>query len=281
MSMPPSESTQGVQDVQASPEEQIVEQESIDTGSQDSQELDTTPQETASWEQDKRFEQMWKKDPNQLYNSYREMEKMVPQTKQEAEKYRQQTLAYEKQVKELQEKHAQLSEVEKMVQFFESNPHYQQALMENLEKISEEQNKLKYGDLPPEAIKQLQEADQVRKELSDFKQQQETEKQLKVIDTELESIDALAKTHGIEYDQKDLLAYCKQNNVPIQHMGAVFSKFAMEAIVNNTKRTSAVETAKSMNGNRERAIAPTQSRTSPETPTTSLHSRIVGMLSKN
>jgi len=235
--------------------------------------------ESQTYDQDPRFETEWNRDPHAMYRSFLNVEKSLPTLQKEHGEYKQKVTDYESKLSTLEGEVGSLSQVKQLVEFFESNPAYQTALMENLEKVAAEQRRIKYGDLPPEMISKLERADAVDKKFQEMERAQELEKQTNVIHSELAGIDSISKKYGVEYDQREFLTYCKTNNIPPQHMGAIFSKFAMDAVVKNAQRQSSVNTAKTIQGNKARAIAPSQSR-QPNAKPESYRDQIARMLTK-
>lgn len=77
-------------EVVATPEAQQPEGQTTGTTSQATTQpgnapATATPQEVSDWLKDKRADTMWKKDPNNMYKSYREMEKLYEPTKKQLE----------------------------------------------------------------------------------------------------------------------------------------------------------------------------------------------------
>jgi chaperonin cofactor prefoldin len=227
--------------------------ESAEVGSQVGDDFD-------SFDKDPRFETEWNRDPNSIYKAFRESEKTLPTLQKEHGEYRDKVSAYESELQELQTQMGSLSQIKELVDFFEGNPDYQKALMSSLAQVAEDQRRAKYGDLPPEVIERIEKGEAAQRRMDEFERQQQVQAQVSVIGEEMKSIDSIASEYNVDYDKGEFLAYCKNNNVPPQLMGAVFSKFAIRQIANSSKRSSAVNTAKKLSTNRSVAISPGQSR---------------------
>jgi len=219
----------------------------LESGSQES-EYQGSPLD--SWDSDERFETQWGGDPNKLYSELKQKEKEA----QELAKYRDEATKYQTQLSEKEESLTKYSKAQQILDFFESNPEYKDGLMTTLQQIEQEQRRVKYGDLPEEAIQKLQEAEAVKKELQEFKNQQLQEKAFQTITKGLDEISSVCKEHGLKFNEEKFLGYCKQKNIPPEYMSAEFHRLANKRILQSSQRKSSVDTAKTINGNITRAI---------------------------
>ena len=219
----------------------------LESGAQESESQGGT---LDSWDSDERFETQWGGDPNKLYSELKQKEKEA----QELAKYRDEATKYQTQLSEKEESLTKYSKAQQILDFFESNPEYKDGLMTTLQQIEQEQRRVKYGDLPEEAIQKLQEAEAVKKELQEFKNQQLQEKAFQTITKGLDEISSVCKEHGLKFSEEKFLGYCKQKNIPPEYMSAEFHRLANKRILQSSQRKSSVDTAKTINGNITRAI---------------------------
>lgn len=206
--------------------------------------------ETESWDADERFESQWAKDPNRLYSELRQKEKEA----QELSRYKQEAARYQQELTQREQSMSQYQKAQQLLEFFESNPEYKNGLMSTLQQIEQEQKRVKYGDLPEEAIQKLQEAEAVKRELEEFKQQQVQEKAFKVISKGLDEIKSVCKENGLKFNEGNFLAYCKQNRIQPEYMAAKFYELAHKRISQSTQRKASVNTAKTIQGNITKAV---------------------------
>lgn len=215
-----------------------------------------------SWDSDERFESQWAKDPNRLYSELRQKEKEA----QDLSRYKQEAERYQSQLTEKEQSMAQYQKAQQLLEFFESNPEYKNGLMSTLQQIEQEQKRVKYGDLPEEAIQKLQEAESVKRELEEFKQQQVQEKTFKLISKGLDEIKGVCKESGLSFNEGNFLAYCKQNKVHPEYMASEFYRLAHKRINQSTQRKASVNTAKTIQGNITKAVPGGSGRNDRKTP---------------
>lgn len=174
-------------------EEMISSSSGEDTGSTATMEPESSrslpTQESDKWESDKRFETMWKKDPNALYKSYREMEK----TYTPKEKISQ----YEKDLQELRSYKEQNGQIVDYVTSLAQHPEYSKHLTEFVQRIEQEMTQKKYGDLAPEVIDRLKKGEDAFNRLETIEQEKAREE----------------KTHAYVEKFSEISRFCEENNI--------------------------------------------------------------------
>lgn len=231
----------------------------------------------SGWDSDERFESQWGGDPNKLYSELRQKEKEA----QELSKYRDEATRYQSQLAEKEQSMAQYQKAQQLLEFFEGNPEYKNGLMSTLEQIEQDQRRVKYGDLPEEAIQRLQEAEAVKQELQEFKTQQLQEKAFRVISDGLKEIGSVCKENGLQFNEEKFLGYCKQKNIPPEGMSAEFYKLAHKRILQSSQRKASVDTAKKINGNITKSVVGGDGRNDRKMPNKqkSFYDTIMGIAS--
>lgn len=198
-------------------------------------------QSYAEWMADKRYETMWKKSPNELYKSYREMEKFIdPLKKQVSER--------EQQLTKLQEEVGKFSELQQVLNLIQSNPRYSQSTNEFFSNLANQIKRDKYGDLPDDVIAKLSEVDQIKQQMQLAEQQQEEARNVEVAKRGLTEVGEFAKQNGIEYDQQEFVDAFLASGLPLSAMMTFFRSAALDSIREN----AAMSATKNIRGNLEK-----------------------------
>lgn len=269
---------QGADSQQTEVNDQVITDDHSESDIQEASFSEPTEQEIQSWDKDKRFNEMWKGDPNNLYKSYKNIEKSYGAVTKERDTYKQQFTTHDQRVKELEGRVKEADEIRKVIDFFDSNPVYQKELLGVLEKLTNEQKRMKYGDLPPEAISKLEKAEQIERRFQEMEQEQQVQQIHGVIDQQLKEIDQIAKENGISYDQSDLLAFARKNGYSPERLSEVFSKKVLSIVKQNAAREASVKTLKTATSNRLASMPASGTRVTPGS--SNLKDKVLNMLMK-
>lgn len=202
-----------------------------------------------TWDKDQRYEKSWKKDPNNLYKSYRELEKVYPTTKAEAEKYRKlfteagiepDTLPNMlKEYQELKSPDRRENQLASYLDNYLKNDLYKQTVLDFFGTLEKKELQARYGEnLPDEVLAKLKDLDEFKqkseKEASDREFGAALESTKSVLAQETTKNETYAKQYGIEYDDQthnDLMTYCRENRIPPSQVHIVFKALAQDAII--------------------------------------------------
>jgi len=241
---------------------------------------DGTGQESMStWDQDKRYSDMWKGDPNNLYRSYTHIEKMLPTVQNEVKTYREQVEEYKRKHEENEGRISELSQFKSVFDSIEQNPLYKEKVLQAIQEAKEEETRIKYPNLPAEAIKQLQQGEQLAQELRQMKEEKAREQATIAIDTTLSKIDGIAQKYGIEYNQVELLNAANQNGIPPQFLEMYFMHKAADMIADIKSRNAQMAVSKQSDSNKQKSIPASPTRPKPTT-SPSLQEKMMAALNR-
>lgn len=237
------------------------------------------------WTTDKRYKTHWKGDPDELYKSYREMDKEYPQLKafqkhaQESEiKIRQE---YESKNTELSSKLQNMEQISSFVDLIDSNPEYSQKLAPIIQEIIKESRRKQYGaDLPDNVISQLREVDQMKAHLEEIKQREQVTKLTEVLDSNLSEIDQFVADRELEYDKDDFLAYCEKNKIPAEFVSSVFYKIALPQITQSAQKKGSQAVVSNLNKNKGSSLPSSTRTSSQQTQSKSFDERFLAAYNK-
>jgi hypothetical protein len=229
------------------------------------------------YEKDPRYEKEWGKDPNSIYKALKEKETGFMSLQKEKEDFTKKLSEYEAKIQEKEAAIGNFSQVKQLVDFFESNPKYGEGLVSYLNQIAEEEKKIKYGDLPPEVIEKLEASDRLSKQMEEMQFEKQRQENFKIIEDQLSTISAYAKKKGITYDEMKFLKYLDKEKVLPQYMADRFKSLASDLSEKMAERKASVNTAKTIASNKQKSLAPTQSRAT-EKPAMTLKDTILQKL---
>lgn len=252
--------SQGTESVQETNEIDTTQQ--TDDVSREGQDV-SVGESLSSWDQDKRYNEMWKGDPNNLYKSYVNMEKMFPTVQSELKTYKERIAESEKRHQEYEGRISELSQFKSVFDTIEGNPLYKEKVLAAIQQAKEEETRMKFGDLPPEAIAKLEKAERVEQQLNEWQQEKALGEARIAVDATLTDLNGIAEKYGFEFDQREFLTYCKENSIPPQYLKMAFMEKAADIIAESSSKRAQTSVTKQADLNKQRAIssAPTRAKT--------------------
>ena len=213
-----------------------------------------TEQEIQDWTQDKRAKTMWKNDPNQLYGSYKSMEKMYAPLKTQTEqlqsvfkKYGIESDGLPNVLEEYQTYKDPNAPQNQMWNYLQTHlqAEHQGEIVEFFNNLDRKLDQKKYGEnLPPEVIEKLKLAEQTSQRLNAIEQKEQEKAQyqqnIQTIESKLTSVESMAKEYDVTWDESTkngFLKHCSDNNIAPELMEKEFAFLAMKAI----KQSAAVQ----------------------------------------
>ena len=206
-----------------------------------------TEQELQDWLKDSRAETMWKKDPNNMYRSYRSMEKMYTPLKSQTEKINKMFKDHGVEVdqfgniiKEYKTLKDPKSPANQWLDYIKGHLSGEDK-DEVIKFFNERDRKLdqkKYGEnLPDSVIERLKKSEELEQRLNQKEEQEkyqaEYNQTVKTIADKLSEVENLAKDYDVIFDadtKSGLLKYCSDNNIDPNYIPAVFSQLALAAV---------------------------------------------------
>ncbi len=225
---------------------------SADSGTEGSEQPKVT-----GWESDKRYETMWGKDPNKAYESYKNMETQM-------EKISRLNKEYESRVREREAEIEKYKPGKQVLDFFESNPKYQELVVNALKEAKKQEQEQKYGaPLNPQIYGALEKSERVERELMKMKEERQVQEISSRIDSSLNEIDSIAKKYELEWDRRDFLTYCNKNNVPPEYMVDKFTRLAHDKITEIVAARGQSAIKGNIQSNRAKSIPSGSGRVAP------------------
>lgn len=183
-----------------------------------------------SWESDKRYESMWRRDPNNLYRSYKEMEKGYEPLKSRVSEY-------ERQVAELKKYKEEQSQFEPWINYIQqlaSHPRFSGDLQSFVQDINQKMRQEKFGDLPDDVIKQLELGVQAHEKLQEVEKKEAYEKEVSSYENVLKDISAFCEENDIDWSNEMMNEFIKfaqsQGVQNPHHLESLFYRHAHPAI---------------------------------------------------
>ena len=245
-----------------------------------------TTQDILDWTKDLRYEKSWKKDSNNLYRSYRDMEKTFNPLKQRAEQYDKLTGTFKQfklepeklgeYVKEYQELKNPDRREYKVTSYFDkwlNDPKFSQQVQNFFAELEKAERQAKWGaELSDEIISKLEGLEKFKTE-AEKKEQEAKENTYRAevtatIQTQTKMNEDYAKKHNIEYDDAThnaLIQYCQDEGIEPKYMHWAFKNFCEDAILEANKKTAVTDTAKKIQNQRKLGIVTTTKGTAPKT----------------
>ena len=250
-------------------------QPEVGTESQEVQEtnplIPQTESEIQDWTQDKRAKTMWKNDPNQLYGSYKSMEKMYTPLKTQTEQLQTMFKQYGIEVDGLPdvlEKYKTYSDPNapqnQMWDYLQTHlaAEHQGEIVEFFNNLDRKLDQKKYGEnLPPEVIEKLKLAEQTSQRLTAIEQKEQEKQQYQqltqTIEAKLTEVEALAKDYDVTWDEttrQGFMKHCSEKNIAPENMDREFAFLAMKAIKTSAAAQGQRAVVKNMETNRKAGI---------------------------
>lgn len=230
---------------------------SIFASKEEPQQIDAT-----SWQKDARYESMWKKDPEGLYKSYRELEKTYEPLKKKSSEYESKMQEFEKREQEF----GQYQEILDFVKLVAAHPQLSGSLKDYVNQTISALNREKYGDLPPEVMEHIRRSEMLEQKLAEKERAETIQREEKLIESNITDIKSFCEKNGIKFmdqDEEAFIKYCIQNDIPTRFMPQVFKDLVMEKIISRTKETSKSSVIKNIQANSKKSFAPAESRSIP------------------
>jgi len=222
-------------------ENQVDSQITQESQDQPAPEAQAQPTENLDWNKDKRKGVLWKSE-NDLYKSYREMEKMQSPLKSELntikESFKKYGVEDPKKITEILEEYRKLKDPEYEVNKFLghldpilSNEVYSNQLKSTIEKLRKEAEREKFGsNLSDTEIQALKEAQSTKSEMEELRIQLAKAEIKEKMQASLKDIDAYAKENDLEFDQGKFLNACAKEGIPANMMLRYFKSEAIDAV---------------------------------------------------
>lgn len=153
-------------------------------------------QELQNWDSDARFESEWGKDPNKLYASFIEREKSFNESQEKIQ-------SFESKLAEMQEYSDKISPAVQFLEQMSQHPEYSKRFSEFVDSIQREERQIKYGDLPPSVVEQLEKSEQMAKRLELLEQEREDARIQSEYSNALNDFDSFCKNNGINWTTKE------------------------------------------------------------------------------
>lgn len=238
------------------------------------------PADVLDWTKDERHEKMWKKDPNGLYKSYKELEKVFTPLKQESERMRQM-------FEELQVQPDKLSEIIKGYNEFQNpenpltkranyfgawleNPMYQTQVVNFFKELESSELRRLYPNMSQESIEKIQTMETELKTLKQDREQQVFTKQVEEnsnwINKSLEKAKKYAESKGFTFTDEiknKLLEHGDKNNIPPQYLFQEFLNMFEKDIEKSHSTKLEQDILKRLNKTKDSEIIPAQSGGTP------------------
>jgi len=216
--------------------------------STETQNTPQTTEEIIDWLKDKRAETSWKKDPNRLYKSYRDMEKTYSPMKQKFEslnKTFQELGIAPEHLKEMTEELKTWKDPEnptvKRAQYLDrwlNNPQYANQVLAYFEDLEKKDIQAKYPNMTQDQIeKQValeQKLEKLEKAESDRQFQSEVKTELEMIDSGIKEAKEVANSYGFEFSkeiEQFLLKHCDEQGKSGDMIPYYFQKLYRDQIL--------------------------------------------------
>jgi len=240
-----------VQEVQ-----QEVTQVTPEQGTEQAQQ--STQQEVLDWTKDKRFGSFGDKPEqaiSEMYKMLKGYDKTYTPIQMAIKKYGiSDHAALEKTLEEYKSLKDPNNDVNKFIDYLNpilSNEAKAKAFQTTIEKMKSEIEREQFGShLSAMEIQQLKEAQTLKQEFEQMKQQQEVNQIKETITENLGKVEKYAKDNNLEFDKNEFLAYCRDKNVPSHLMEDVFLAKAKPFIINNETRKAEEKVLQNINQGR-------------------------------
>lgn len=220
--------------------------------------------EISSWQQDKRFQKMWKGEPDNLYKSYRELEGKISPLSTQVKKYENDLQTYQRQLEEQSQKfsdyESRISEYEKI---FETVAPYQDQILDLIQNLRNQEIAKKYGFDPeqnPQLINTLKRQEEIERRFEEFQRNQERERSVREftaqVNGQVDQIRQFAAENSILVDDEvmnDFYGFCQKNNVHPSNMYHVFKSMAFDQLMPQIRASSAESVIKNQTQNRKKS----------------------------
>lgn len=252
------------------------------------QELNTQ-EDIFDWTKDKRYSDMWKSDPNNLYRSYKQIEKYdMNEAKQILGKY---GLKEFSELDSVFEKYKEYENPEnpKNLLFnklndLASHEKYGGMLSKAFEDIRQQQLRDKWGEqAPPELIQKLEELDSYKAMFEKQEQEKEFNKNVETLQSSLtsafENVFKLAEEHKIDVNIQEFINHCQEKKINPEYIEAEFLKQALPNILKAKEIKSAESIQNNIQANAKAGLA-NSSKVQPQQQTNKTQDKLEGFFKK-
>lgn len=228
--------------------------------------------EVFDWATDKRYKTMWKGDANELYKSYRNMEKTYNPLKSQLDSmsaiYKKHGIDQEKledtltEYKTYRDPESPNNKWLSYLGNWMQNDGAKGKVVEFFKSLEKEEKIKRFGkDLPDEVLDKLDRVEHLEKMIQEKEEheqyQQKVSEASKQIDEQLTNIESLAKEYGVDYDEETkqrFLKYCASKEIEPKYMSAVFAQEALKAVHQSATIKSQRDTMSNVEKSRKSGI---------------------------
>jgi hypothetical protein len=257
------------------------EQGIVETGEPNGQESNESPdirtdeeneKKLKGWQEDKRYETFWKKDPNNLYGSYKTLEQKLEENGLKIKEY-------EEKIDNLNKSNSEVSELTNYFESISKHPAFSNKFNDLINEYNKSIRREAYGaDLPDHIVDKLQKVDELEEYVQKQKETEKVTEQSKIIEEQQSKIDEIAKKHNIEYDKNEFLEWCKENRIAPSSMEAHFIKHAYNHIIGAVKHQTQNTVIKNVDLNKK-ATLPSNTKKGSDGTEASFRQRMLDALS--
>ena len=214
------------------------------------------------WKQSKNFEKGLWKTPDDIYKSVQYYEQKYQPLEQslkhlgfnEPAQLEQALKEYQEKMPEYQENANLITQLNALLQ----NETYGSKLRSVFDEIRRAQETEKFGmafeDLPPIIKERVVKGEQAFQQLAEMRQEQAYNNALGTIQEQMQQIEQKAQETGIDFDQKEFLEYCRDNNIAPQNMLGVFLTSHYQEMLEKAKQTASLATTAQNKQNKAKAL---------------------------
>lgn len=228
------------QAVEETPVEQsVVEPTQPSEPAQGAEPVNPKPEEVIDWTSDKRFDSMWKKDPNNLYKSYKELEKGYQPLKTKYDSFSKLLKDHGVEADKLEDVFGEWkkfsspdSQERKFFDYFwgwANNPMYRGDIENFFSALETKEMQRRFPGMNEEQIQRMV---ALENEIKGFreKEEQRSQKELETqfaseIEQGINRVKEYSSKYGFNFNeelQAELLEYCASNNVPTKYVFQAF-----------------------------------------------------------
>lgn len=226
-------------------------------------EAEPIKEEVLDWSKDKRFSNFTGKADqavSEMYKMLKGYDKSYTPLQMAMKKYGvSDTASLEKTLEEYKSLKDPNNDVNKFIDYLNpilGNETKAKALQTTIEKMRSEIDRETFGShLSQAEIQALKEAQTVKQEFEQLKEQQEVATIRETISQNLTKVEKYAKDNNLEFNKDEFLRYCKEKNVPSHLMEDVFLAKAKPYIVNNESRKAEEKVLQNINQGRNGSIS--------------------------
>jgi len=155
------------------------------------------------------------------------------------------------------------------------------AFQQTIEKMKQEIDREKFGsNLSPEEIQALKAGQEANERLAQLEEEREVERIEQAINKSVSDIKTYAEKNNLQFETKEFLDYCQNNQVPSHLMMDVFMAKAKPFIVNNESRKAEENVMRNLEENKRGGIGVGNKSNAPASKPNSYKSGMDAILAK-